>query len=91
MVYKMVIHVKDAETDLLVRELARVRGVGITAAIREAAAEALSADRTERDRTDNRSLEERVQPLLDRLDRLPRSTIVTDKAFFDDQWGQQGE
>jgi antitoxin VapB len=84
----MVIHVKDDETDALVRQLAQSRGIGITAAIREAVEDALSADRSRSAKVDNRPLEERLKPLLERLDRLPRSPIATDKAFFDDAWGE---
>ena len=82
----MVIHVKDAEADALVRELAQTRGIGITAAIKEAVSEALAAEK--KSRVDDRPLEERLKPLLDRLDRLPRSPVQTDKAFFDEQWGE---
>ena len=84
----MVIHVKDEETDALVRQLAQSRGIGITAAIKEAVEVALAADRKPAEKVDERSLEERLRPLLERLDRLPRSSVVTDKAFFDDAWGE---
>ncbi|MBL8583238.1 MAG: type II toxin-antitoxin system VapB family antitoxin [Rhizobiaceae bacterium] len=82
----MVIHVKDAEVDSLVRQLADARGLGITAAIKEAVKEALANDSA--GRIDSLSLEERLKPLLDRLDKLPRSTTATDKAFFDREWGE---
>ena len=79
----MVIHVKDEETDALVRQLARSRGIGITAAIKEAVERALLSERSRKSKADGRPLDERLKPLLDRLDRL-RSPIKTDKAFFDD-------
>ena len=78
------IHVKDEETDALVRELAESRGISLTSAIKEATREALVADR--RARIPKESLEDRIKPLLSRLDRLPRSSVVTDKAFFDELW-----
>ena len=84
MTFDMVIHVKDEETDALVRELAESRGIALTAAIKEAAREALAADR--KARAPQPSLEDRIKPILDRLDRLPRSAVKTDKAFFDDLW-----
>lgn len=82
----MVIHVKDVETDALVRELAAKRGIGITTAIKEAVAEALEADdRLKR----SGSRDDRLQALFERWDRLPRSPISTDKAFFDDLWAER--
>jgi len=83
----MVIHVKDEKTDMLVRRLARSRGIGITDAIREAAEEALARD-TAGEREEDTPLRQRLQPLLSRLDRLPRPQGATDKKFFDDLWGE---
>jgi antitoxin VapB len=85
----MVIHVKDAETDKLVRQLANARGIGITEAIREAAKEALAADSAKLEHMEEAPLSQRLGPLLDRLDRLPRSEVATDKKFFDDLWGEE--
>jgi antitoxin VapB len=82
----MAFHVRDPKTDELVRELARKRGVGITEAIREAVEEALEAD--EMRSKPQKSLRERLQPLLDRMDRLPRTGLAADKKFFDELWGQ---
>ncbi|MER2537147.1 MAG: type II toxin-antitoxin system VapB family antitoxin [Rhizobiaceae bacterium] len=84
----MVIHVKDEETDALVRRLAQSRGIGITTAIKEAVRAQIEADAARPVSIDDRSLEERLKPLLDRLDRLPRTNLRTDKAFFDDVWGE---
>lgn len=84
----MVIHVKDVETDRLVRQLARMRGMGITEAIREAAREAIASDNL-RVRDEGRlPLHQQLQPVLQRLDRLPRATVETDKAYFDELWGE---
>ena len=84
----MVIHVKDAETDMRVRELAHLRGIGITQAIREAVEEAIEADRKKVAANQDGSLAERLKPLFERLDRLPRPHLSTDKQFFDSLWGQ---
>lgn len=84
----MVLHVKDVETDDLVRRLADQRGVGITEAIKEAVREALHADRERERRHKADSLEGRLKLLLDRLDKLPRTSLRTDKAFFDELWGE---
>lgn len=87
----MVIHVKDAETDKLVRQLASARGIGITEAIREAAKEALASHAAGLEQVDEVPLRERLGPLLDRLDRLPRPNLATDKKFFDDLWGDEAD
>lgn len=71
----MVIHVKDEEADMLVRRLARSRGIGITEAIKEAVQEALAADAAHEEQLRDIPLRERLRPLLDRLDRLPRSEV----------------
>jgi antitoxin VapB len=82
----MAFHVRDPRTDELVRELARKRGVGITEAIREAVEEALESEEVRS--KPQKSLRERLQPLLDRMDRLPRTGLAADKEFFDELWGQ---
>jgi antitoxin VapB len=86
------IHVRDPETDALVRELARRRGIGITEAIREAVDEALKSERPlvaveEREA----ALWERLKPLLDKVDALPRTGLTVDKQFYDELWGQGGD
>ena len=82
----MAFHVRDERTDALVREMARKRGIGITEVIREVFEEVAEAEaRTE---APGKTLKERLAPLLDRLDRLPRTGFKADKAFFDDLSGQ---
>ncbi len=80
----MVIHLKDGEVDALVRELAHSRGIGITTAIREAAAEALEADRARGEGQDHRPLEQRLKPLLDRRSRSgqPAKLNLGDCVFY---------
>ena len=89
--YTMVLHVKDVETDDLVRRLAAQRGVGLTEAIKEAVQEALQADHERRVLHETDSLEQRLRPLLDRLDKLPRAGLKADKAFFDELWGEAAD
>lgn len=84
----MVLHVKDVETSELVRELARRRGIGITAAIKEAAAEALEADRRGLRNNRHLPLEERLKTFFDRIDRLPNGQVNASKAHSDSLWGQ---
>lgn len=83
----MVIHVKDAETDALVRRLAVERGVGITTAIKEAVEETLKRDSQAKSGAEN-GADERIRTLFERWDRLPKSEVATDKAFFDELWGE---
>ena len=83
----MVIHVKDAETDALVRRLAVGRGIGITSAIKEAVEEALQRDRKAKTGAEHEA-EAKLRAMFERWDRLPKSDVVIDKAFFDDLWGE---
>jgi antitoxin VapB len=73
----MPFHVRDPETDTLVRELARKRGVGLTEAIKQAVAAEL--DRDARKPT----FREQLRELQDEIATLPRSGLKADKAFFD--------
>jgi antitoxin VapB len=73
----MALHIRDERTDALVRELASRKGIGLTEAVREAVENELA--RSER----KLSLKERLQPLLDELDALPKTGFVADKAFYD--------
>jgi antitoxin VapB len=85
-------HVRDPKTDALVRELARKRGIGITEAIREAVEQALEADSSKTPREERiADLRARLQPLLDRIDAMPRSNVVLDKRFYDELWGQEDD
>ncbi len=81
----MAIHVQDEETDRLVREFARRRGVGITAAIKLAVTEA-----TVIERRSGEELRRRIAPILDEV-RAHRKTTYSaedDKAFMDEMWGE---
>lgn len=77
----MPFHVRDAETDRLVRKLARAKGVGLTDAVKLAV-------RNEIQR------EAQVTPLRDRLRTIvapladyPRTGKRADKKFFDELSG----
>lgn len=73
----MALHIRDERTDALVRELASRRGIGLTEAIREAVENELSREKQKL------SLRDRLQPLLDRIDAMPKTGFVADKAFYD--------
>lgn len=79
----MAIHVQDEETDWLVREFARRRGVGLTAAIKLAILEASDIERET-----VRSVAMRVKPILDEI-RAKRQPVDSDeKSFMDSGWGE---
>ena len=58
----MAIHVQDSEADWLLREFAKRRGLGITAALVAAVREASAADTSEAER-----LRSRLRPVIDRV------------------------
>lgn len=74
----MAFHVRDPETDALVRELAEKARVGITEAVKLAAAEALAA--REKARAEKLA---KIDTILAEVDTWPRSGLKADKAFFD--------
>lgn len=73
----MALHIRDPETDALVRKLATAKGVGLTEAVREAVQNELARQR------EKVPLMERLKPLLDEMDALPRTGLKADKAFYD--------
>jgi len=80
----MAIHVQDDEADRMIRDFARRRGVGITAAIKLAVRE---ADSLETGRLD--AVLRRIQPLINEVKAKRRPTESDDKAFMDEMWGEE--
>lgn len=78
----MAFHVRDPETDALVRELALKRGVGLTDAIRLAVSETL-----ERENADLLQRRARMQAIIDEIASWPDTGLEADKAFFDELSG----
>jgi len=82
----MAIHVQDDEADRMVREFARRRGVGITAAIKLAIHEAGA-----RDAESGEALMRKIEPILKQI-RASRDgrkfSAEEDKAFMDEMWGE---
>lgn len=78
----MAFHVRDKETDTLVRELARKRGVGLTEAVRQAVRSELGrkADEVARKLA-------AMKAISDEVASWPRTGFKADKAFFDDLSG----
>lgn len=81
----MPFHVRDPETDTLVRELARKRGVGLTEAIKQAVGEELKRAETEPTFMDE------VRRLQARIAARGDTGLKADKAFFDDLSGHGDE
>jgi antitoxin VapB len=81
----MAFHVRDPQTDQLVRRLARQRGVGLTEAIRQAVGAELQRAEAEPSRLD------KIRALQADIAKRPRSGLKADKAFFDDLSGQGDE
>ena len=75
----MPFHVRDPETDALVRELAEKTKLGITEAVKLAATEALEA----RDRARTEKLA-KMRAICAEVASWPRSGLKADKAFFDE-------
>ena len=73
----MAFHVRDAQTDAMVRELARKRGVGITDAIKIAVKAELKRDE------DAMPLRERIRRIQEEVLSRPATGLEADKAFYD--------
>ncbi|AWI88204.1 transcription factor [Methylobacterium sp. DM1] len=72
----MALHIRDAETDRLVRLLAERKGIPLTEAIKVAV-------RNELEREAQRpALWERLKPLHERVAARPSTGLEADKAFF---------
>jgi antitoxin VapB len=77
----MALHIRDSETDALVRELARKKGLGLTQAVKLAVREELTRE------SDAVPLRDRIAKLRDELASWPSTGQPADKAFFDDLSG----
>ncbi len=80
----MAFHIRDPETDTLVRKLAERKGVGLTEAVKLAVGAELARDAAG-DRLD------KVREIQARIAARGRSGLKADKAFFDDLSGQGDE
>lgn len=69
--------IDDAETEQLVRQLAKRRGVSAEEAVRTALRNELQRN------GETTTLWERLQPLLDRVNARGSTGLEADKAFYD--------
>jgi antitoxin VapB len=78
----MAFHVRDKETDTLVRELARDRGVGLTEAVKLAVKSELA-------RNENAVARKlaAMKVISDEVASWPETGLKADKAFFDEMSG----
>ncbi|HEX7887397.1 MAG TPA: type II toxin-antitoxin system VapB family antitoxin [Phenylobacterium sp.] len=77
----MAFHIRDGETDTLVRALARRKGIGLTEAVKQAVGAELA-----RVSQDDRLV--KVREIQAQIAAQGRSGLKADKAFFDDLSGQ---
>ena len=78
----MAFHVRDPQTDALVRKLAKQKGVGITEAVK------LAVDAELRRETAAKSpLRDRIRAIQDEVQSWPNTGLKADKAFFDELSG----
>ena len=74
----MVLHIRDEETERLVRSLSSLKKVGLTEAVRFAVENELQRI----------PLRERIRPIQDRIAAMPKTGLKADKAFFDELCGE---
>jgi antitoxin VapB len=77
----MAFHVRDKETDELVRELARKRQVGLTEAVKLAVGAELRRD------IKATPMLERIRAICAEVGERPKTGLKADKAFFDELSG----
>jgi antitoxin VapB len=70
-------HVRDPETDSLVRKLARREGIGLTEAVKRAV-------RAKLENTKAVPLRDRLRKIAQDIANYPDTGLKADKAFFDD-------
>ena len=81
-IYKMAIHVQDEEADWLLRDFARRRGLGLTAAIKVAVQEA-----SQNEQQSLEVIKQRLEPIWREIRAARKSTEAHDhRKFVDDMW-----
>lgn len=77
----MPFHVRDQETDKLVRALARRKGIGLTEAVKLAVRHELASAQ------DAPPLRERLRAIAREIAAYPDTGLQADKAFYDELSG----
>ena len=78
----MALHIRDPEAERAVRELAHMRKISLTEAVKGAAEEALLRERR------NLPIEDRLAEVWAMVRAMPETGEKADKAFFDELWGE---
>ena len=73
----MALHIRDEETDRLVRALAERKRIPLTQAVKLAVGNELRRE------DEKLSLWERLKPIRDRINSRPDTGLKADKAFYD--------
>lgn len=79
----MAFHVRDPETDELVRRLASEKGVGLTQAVKPAVRHELERATTKK------PMLERIREIQAEVARWPDTGLKADTAFFDELSGDE--
>ncbi|CAD5272087.1 Antitoxin VapB [Bosea sp. 62] len=79
----MAFHIRDPETDRIVRALAAKTGATLTDAVRKAAEEKLARVERNDEAVDLRPLRERIRDIQERVAAHGKTGLKADKAFFD--------
>jgi antitoxin VapB len=79
----MAFHVRDPETDEMVRRLASEKGVGLTEAVKLAVRHELERN------TAKKPMLERIRKIQAEVARWPDTGLKADKAFFDELSGDE--
>ncbi len=77
----MALHIRDEETDRLVRALAERKRIPLTQAVKLAVGNELRRE------DEKLSLWERLKPIRDRIAESPLTGLEADKAFYDELSG----
>lgn len=79
----MPFHIRDPETDQVVRELARKTGLTMTDAVKVAVSEKLARVEHDEAGRDKRPFLERIKDIQDRIAARGSTGLKADKAFYD--------
>jgi antitoxin VapB len=74
----MALHIRDEETERLVRSLAALKNLGLSEAVKLAVENELRRI----------LLQDRIKPIQDRIAAMPKTGLRADKAFFDELCGE---
>jgi antitoxin VapB len=79
----MAFHVRDADTDRVVRALATIKGTTLTETIRVAALKELDALTAAEEARDKRPYLEKIKDIQERIAAYPKTGLKADKEFYD--------